>query len=161
MQTHRSLPTLLLTLAALVAALLAVGLCRPLRLAALFCLLCYPLPLIPTHLIVRRKVADPQFRSSFNFGVRFLLSLVYALAIGIVAAATGGLWMSSLATLGSWWGLVAVAIVVVGAGVSGPCIAFLFRLASDCRFWLLHLSKPAAMKNIDTIISSISRSLNK
>lgn len=158
---HRSLPALLLVLAALVAALLAVGLCRPLRLAALFCLLCYPLPLIPTHLIVRRKVADPQFRSSFNFGVRFLLSLVYALAIGVVAAATGGLWMSGLADLGAWWGLVAVAIVVVGAGVSGPCIAFLFRLASDCRFWLLHISKPATMKNIDTIISSISRSLNK
>ena len=86
---------------------------------------------------------------------------IFAISLSDSAAATGGLWMSGLAALGAWWGLVAVAVVVVGAGVSGPCIAFLFRLASDCRFWLLHISKPAAMKNIDTIISSISRSLNK
>lgn len=83
-----------------------------------FCLVCYPLPFIPTHMIVKKKVKDPQFRSSFNFGVRFALSVVYAIIIGVVMAVTGGMWMSRVADLGAWWGLIAVAWVFVGARLS-------------------------------------------
>ncbi len=81
----------------------------------LFCLLCYPMAVIPTHLIVKKKIADPQFRSSVNWGVRFFGSILYTIIIAIVVAATGGLWMSRLADLGAWWGLIAVAVAFICA----------------------------------------------
>ena len=91
----------------------------------LFCLVCYPLPFIPTHLIMKKKVADPQFRSSVNFGVRFLLSIVYAIVIGIVMAICGGAWMGNVAPLGGWWGLVAVAWVPIAARLTAPAVNLL------------------------------------
>jgi 1-acyl-sn-glycerol-3-phosphate acyltransferase len=96
----------------------------------LFCLVCYPLPFIPTHLIVKKMIADPQFRSSVNFGVRFLLSIVYAIVIGIVMACCGGAWMSNVADLGGWWGLVAIAWVPIAARLTAPAVnllRFFFR----------------------------------
>lgn len=91
----------------------------------LFCLVCYPLPFIPTHLIVKKMIADPQFRSSVNFGVRFLLSIVYAIVIGIVMACCGGAWMSNVADLGGWWGLVAIAWVPIAARLTAPAVNLL------------------------------------
>ena len=109
------------------------------RWVMLFCLLCYPLPLIPTHLIVKQKVADPQFRSSFNFGVRLVLSIVYAIVIGIVMAATGGAWMNRVADIGAWWGIVAVAWVHIGARLAAPTVNFLRDTLANCHYWLLRL----------------------
>ena len=91
----------------------------------LFCLVCYPLPFIPTHLIMKKKVADPQFRSSVNFGVRFLLSIVYAIFIGIVMACCGGAWMEQVADIGGWWGLVALAWVPIAARLTAPAVNML------------------------------------
>ena len=109
-----------------VAAVVAAAVLVPVvRWVLLFALVCYPLPLIPTHLIVKKKIADPQFRSSFNFGVRLVLSIVYALVIGIVMAVTGGMWMSRVADLGAWWGLIAVAWVHIAARLTAPVACFL------------------------------------
>jgi len=122
-------PTVLAVL--VVAAVVAAAVLVPVvRWVLLFALVCYPLPLIPTHRIVKKKVADPQFRSSFNFGVRLVLSIVYALVIGIVMAATGGMWMSRVADLGAWWGLIAVAWVHVAARLTAPVVSFLRPLVS-------------------------------
>lgn len=115
------LPTILCILSVLVAAAVVSAVRRVL----LFCLVCYPWPFIPTHLLVKRKVKDPQFRSSFNWGVRFFGSILYAIIIGIVMACTGGAWMGNLLPLGAWWGLVAVAVVAVGARLSAPLVVFL------------------------------------
>ena len=103
----------------------AVAMVPVLRRTALFCLVCYPLPFIPTHLIVKKLIEDTQFRSSVNFGVRFLLSIVYAIVIGIVMACCGGAWMSNVADLGAWWGLVAVVWVAVAARLTAPVVNML------------------------------------
>ena len=95
------------------------------RWVLLFCIVCYPITFIPTHLIVKKKVADPQFRSSINFGVRMVLAILYAIVIAIVMAATGGMWMSRLADIGAWWGLVALAWVPIGARLAAPTVCLL------------------------------------
>lgn len=122
----------LLSILLVVAAAVAVPVVRRIL---LFCLVCYPLPFIPTHLIVRKKVADPQFRSSFNFGVRLVLSILYALVIGIVMAATGGMWMKQVADIGAWWGLVALAWVHIGARLAAPTVCFLRDTWDNIRYW--------------------------
>ena len=112
--------------ALLVGGIFAATLLVPMvRWILLFCLVCYPLPFIPTHLIMKKKVADPQFRSSVNFGVRFLLSIIYAIVIGIVMAICGGAWMSNVAPLGGWWGLVAVVWVPIAARLTAPAVNLL------------------------------------
>ena len=95
------------------------------RWVLLFCLVCYPLPLIPTHLIVKNLIADPQFRSSVNWGVRFFLSIIYAIVIGIVMACCGGAWMKEVADIGAWWGLVALAWVPIAARLTAPVVNML------------------------------------
>ena len=83
---------------------------------------------LPTHLIVKRKIADPQFRSSINFGVCFFFTLLYTPVIAIVVAATDGLWMNRLADIGAWWGLIAVAVVFLTARLTGPIYNFLRQI---------------------------------
>lgn len=136
---HWSLAATLFSLLAIALVAVAAVTVPVARWVLLFCLLCYPIPFLPTHLIVKRKIADPQFRSSINFGVRFVLSILYAIVIGIVMAATGGAWMSLVADIGAWWGLVAVAIVHIGAWLAGPVINFLRDTLANCRYWLLRL----------------------
>lgn len=137
---HWSLAATLLACLAVLLPLAAAVVVPVVRWVVLFCLLCYPIPLIPTYLIMRRKVADPQFRSSFNWGVRFFLSIIYAIVIGIVMAATGGAWMSRLADIGAWWGLVAVAWVHVGARLTASVVNFLRNLLASSRYWLMRLT---------------------
>lgn len=138
-EEHWPLAATLAAVLAIAAVLAAVVTVPVVRWVALFCLLCYPLPFLPTHLIVKKKVADPQFRSSFNFGVRLALSIIYAIVIGIVMACCGGAWMSRLADIGAWWGLVAVAWVFVGARLAAPTVCFLRSTADNCRYWLRRL----------------------
>lgn len=137
---HWSLGATLLAALVVLMVVAALVVVRPLRLVALFLILCYPLPLLPTHLVVKRKVNDPQFRSSFNFGVRFALSIVYALVIGIVMAACNGAWMDELIHLGAMWGLVAIGVVVVGARATAPLVCAIRSTVSNCRYWLMRLT---------------------
>ena len=51
-----------------------------------------PIVYLPTHLIARAKVKDPQFRSSINFGIRFGLSLVYLAVFFVVNICVFNLW---------------------------------------------------------------------
>ena len=112
--------------ALLIGGIFAAALLLPMvRWILLFSLVCYPLPFIPSHLIVKKTIADPQFRSSVNFGVRFLMSIVYAIVIGIVMAICGGAWMSNVAPLGGWWGLVAMVWVPVAARLTAPAVNLL------------------------------------
>lgn len=136
---HWNLFATLLSVLVIAGVLVAAVVVPAVRWVLLFCLLCYPLPFIPTHLIVKRKVADPQFRSSFNFGVRLVLSILYAFVIGIVMALCGGAWMSQLADIGAWWGLVAVVWVHIGARLAAPTVNFLRDTLANCRYWLLRL----------------------
>ena len=155
---HWSLAATLLALLPPTALLAAAFLLPAVRQAILFCLLCYPMAIIPTHLIVKRKVADPQFRSAFNFGVRFFFSLLYTLAIGIAMACCGGAWMGRWVDLGAWWGLLAVAVVILMARLAGPVTAWLRDTLHSCHYWLLRLAKPDAIRKLaDDIDATVAR----
>lgn len=146
----------LLLVAAVVAAVIVVPV---VRWVLLFCLLCYPMAVLPTHLIVKKKVADPQFRSSFNWGVRFFVSILYTIIIGIVMACCGGAWMSHVAALGAWWGLVAVATVFLCARITGPLTVFLRGIYSNCRYWLMRIFRRKSMQEIDQTYKSLLETL--
>ena len=152
------------TLAALLALLLpmAAAIAVPtVRRVLLFLLLCYPLPLLPTHLAVRSRVADPQFRSSFNFGIRFFVSILYAVVIGIVMACCRGAWMAGLLDLGPWWGLVAVAVVVAGAACAGTVVTFLRDTLANSRYHWHRIAHRKAVQQIDRTLETISQTFEK
>lgn len=61
--------------------------------ALLFCLACYPLLLLPTHIIPKRTIDDTQFRSSINFVIRFGFSILYVPIFSIIVGINHGiLW---------------------------------------------------------------------
>lgn len=88
--------------------------------ALFFALLAYPIPFIPTHLIVRRLINDTQFRSSINFGIRFAITLLYipifAIVIGILH--------------GPITAIAALATSIIMAKLSAPVIDWLRRTLS-------------------------------
>jgi len=133
----------------------AVVLYAPVRWCLLFMLVCYPIPFLPTHLIFRKVIGDSQFRSSVNFGVRFLFGILYTIVMGIVMACTGGMWMSQLADIGAWWGLVAIGLAHVGALASGPFVNGFKRLGRNVYYWLLRLLRRDEMKRIDDLEKSM------
>lgn len=47
-------------------------------------LLANPVVYLPTHLLVRKWIKDPQFRSSIDYGLRFALTLVYLIVLFVV-----------------------------------------------------------------------------
>lgn len=152
---HWGLVATLLSLLTVAAVLIAVVAVPVIRWIFLFCLFCYPMAVLPTHLIVKKKIADPQFRSSFNFGVRFFISILYTIAIGIAMACCGGAWMSHVADLGAWWGLVAVALAFVCARMTGPVTVFLRDVLSNFRYFVLRLFRRDTMQEIKKIYENL------
>lgn len=45
---------------------------------------------LPTHIICKKKIKDPQFRSSVNYGIRLLLQFINAIVVFIVATCSRG-----------------------------------------------------------------------
>ena len=152
---HWSLPATMLSALAVAALAAAAVALRPVRWVLLFALICYPLPLLPIQLIVRKVIADTQFRSSFDFGIRLLLAILYAAAIGIVMACTGGAWMSGLAAIGAWWGLVAVAMVHLEARLAAPAVNLLRDTFNNCRYWLMRLVRHRSMRRLDEVRAAL------
>lgn len=146
---HWSFGTLLLALLPLVALVAGIIAVPQVRWIFFFWLICYPIPFLPTHLLTRKLIADSQFRSSVNFGIRFILSIIYAFVIGIVMACTGGAWMSRLADIGAWWGVVAVALLHIEAILAGPTINALKAIGRNIRYWWLKIVKSKEMKSLD------------
>lgn len=46
---------------------------------------------LPTHLIPKKIIKDPQFRSSVNYGIRLILSMLYLIIFFIATCFTGGI----------------------------------------------------------------------
>jgi hypothetical protein len=152
--SHWSLTATLLASTAVAALLAAFVALPPVRWCVLFLLLCYPIMLLPTNLITRRLIADSQFRSSVNFGIRFFFSIIYTIIISIVIACCNGLWMSRLADIGPWWGLVAVALAHVEA-VCAPTIVNAFKaLGNNIRLWWLRLTRKATTTQLDNSLKA-------
>ena len=157
---HWSLPTTLLALLPL-AALIAGVIANPLvRWLFLFWIVCYPIPFLPTHLLVRKLIADSQFRSSVNFGIRFLFSILYAFVIGIVMACTGGMWMSNVADIGAWWGLIAVALIHLEAILAGPTVNALKAIGRNLRYWWLRIVKRKSLRTLQETFNTITTAAN-
>ena len=71
-----------------------------------FWFLSNPIVYIPTHLIAKAKVKDPQFRSSINYGIRFAATLVYIILLFIISTCIVGIWkglaLLVLGVLSAW-----------------------------------------------------------
>lgn len=145
-----------LSIAAIVAAIVMVPV---VRWVFFFLLFCYPLPFLPTHLITKKLIEDPQFRSSVNFGIRFLFSIIYIIVIGIVMACSGGAWMSRLVDIGAWWGVVAIALGHVEAMLAGPMVNSLKAIGRNLHYWWLRLVKAHTLKTLNTLLEKIKVSL--
>lgn len=135
---------LLLSTLLVIAFLIGCVVWQPMRWAVLFCIACYPIPFLPTHLLINKMVADTQFHSSFNFGVRFFLSIFYVIAFSIVMGCTaGGFWGRQLTGIdGFWWWLVAFDLPFIIAYINGPIHTWLRRI---CENWHL-LFKSGSLK---------------
>lgn len=153
---HWSLPTTVLATAAVAGLVAAAVVWAPVRWVLLFCLLCYPTTFIPTHLLMKVLIKDTQFRSSVNFGIRFLFSILYTIAIGIVMACSGGAWMSQLLDLGAWWGVVAVAWAHVAAILAGPTVVGLRQLVRSLGYWATNLFAHSKIKRLKAIRKALA-----
>lgn len=154
---HRSLFGTLLSAAVIAALVVAAVMVPAVRWVLLFCLLCYPIIFIPTHLLMPKFIGDPQFRSSVNFGIRFLLAILYGIVIGVVMACGKGFWMSQLLDIGAWWGVVAVGVVHLGAIFSGPIVNGLKSVGNNLRYWLLKLLKAKKMKKLQESFQELKK----
>lgn len=152
---HWSLAASALSVAAVAALVAAMAVVPAVRWVVLFLILCYPLPFLPTYLIPRKIIKDPQFRSSINFGIRFLFGILYTIVIGIVMACTGGAWMAELADIGAWWGLVAVAVVYVGAICSATIVNGLKGIWNNARYWVLRLVKKESFTELHNSLDKL------
>lgn len=56
-----------------------------------FWIVCNPIVYLPTHLVPKKMIKDPQFRSSVNYGIRLILSILYMLIFFITTCFTGGI----------------------------------------------------------------------
>lgn len=152
---HGSFVSTLLMFLVFAAFIASIVIVPQVRWIVLFMLLCFPVPFLPTYLIPKKIIKDSQFRSSINFGIRFLFSILYCIVISIVVACCGGMWMSRLADIGAWWGLVAVALVHIEAVMAGPTVNALKWLGSNCHYWILCIFRPKKMKELVALQKSL------
>ena len=71
---------------------------------------------LPTHLLVRRIIKDPQFRSSVNYGMRLLLQFINLIVVFIVFTCIQNVW----------WGLGLVLLGLISSWVT-PRVFMLLR----------------------------------
>ena len=131
----------ILTTAAMAAAVAATVLFQPVRGVLLWMLLCNPLVLLPTHLLVKPLIQDPQFRSSVNYGIRLVLSLLYIIVITVVVCCTRGIG----------WGALALATAVAMARANAIVHPFLRRWAFNLHRAWLHLTHYDDMHQLRSI----------
>ncbi|KWW32032.1 MAG: phospholipid/glycerol acyltransferase [bacterium P3] len=127
--------------AAVAALAVAAAICQPLRNVFLWSLMCNPLPIVPTHLIPKRWVKDPQFRSSFNYGIRLIVSLIYILACAVIVGCSRGLA----------WGVLALLTALVVARLNALLHPLLRQWLQNLRRHWLCLIHPADMRRLRQI----------
>ena len=135
----------LLTTCAVAATVAATALFQPVRDVLLWMLLCNPLVLLPTHLLVKPLIKDPQFRSSVNYGIRLVLSLLYIIVITVVVCCTRGIG----------WGALALATAVAMARANAIVHPFLRRWAFNLHRAWLHLTHCSDMRRLRSLQEEI------
>ena len=135
---HKHWAAALLSTLLLAAVVAAEATCSQLRWATLFCLACYPIMIIPTHLIFGRIIKDTQFRSSVNFGVRLVIAFLYTIIFATVMFCTGGgLWGELMPAIGKspLWGVAALVLPVVLSRLNGTIVVWLRNIWQQWRLW--------------------------
>lgn len=140
-----------LCLSTLALAGLLIGACWiPLvRQLLLFVLICFPIMFIPTFLIPKKVIKDPQFRSSINYGIRLVLGLVYGIVLTIVMACSHGIL----------WGVAALAVSASAAFASGDIVCWLRGMLDNWRYRFAQLLHRDKTHYLDTIIKEVSSSI--
>ena len=144
--------TVLLSTLVIGAAAAVEILCPQVRWATLFCLACYPIMIIPTHLIFGRIIEDTQFRSSVNFGVRLVCSFLYTVVFATVMFCTGGgLWGDLMPAIGKspLWGVAALVLPFLLSRISGHIVVWLRSTWLQWRLWarcLFHHQRIAELR---------------
>ena len=158
---HWNMPFTLLALLALMAFCWLIVAVPMARWILFFLLICYPITFIPTHLIVKKLIADPQFRSSVNYGVRLFLTPIYTLIITVVIACTGGLWMNHVANIGGLWALVALTVIPFEIRLAAPTVNVLKAILRNLRFWWLKIVRQKKMSQLGKTFKEILFRYNK
>ncbi len=115
----------------------------------LFCLICFPLPFLPTHLIPRKLIKDPQFRSSVNYGIRLVFGMLYALAFSIIFACCHG-W---------YWFFISMIAAMILSFISGDVVCWLRGMLDNWRYRFAQLLHRDKVAYLDTIIKEVSSSM--
>lgn len=115
----------------------------------LFCLICYPIILIPTHLIARKLIKDPQFRSSVNYGIRFALSIIYTIALGVIVGCRHGFW----------GGVTAFNTAFVMGFLSGDIVTWIRGTYDNWRYRIAQLLHRDKTQYLDQIIKEVASSM--
>lgn len=123
------------------AAVIATALSGPVREGLLWILMCNPLILLPTHLPVKRLIKDSQFRSSINYGIRTVLSLLYTIVITVVVCCTRDLG----------WGALALATALLVARANAIVHPFLRRWLQNLQLLWLHLTHRSDMRKLNSL----------
>lgn len=120
------------------------------RWIVLFCVLCFPWPLLPTALIPHRFVSDTQFRSSVDYGLRFFLGILYTIVIAIVAGCTGGFWLGQhVPDLGGlWWALIAFDLPLLLLPIEGKLFTWLRLTWQHLSLLMRRIFAPRATKKL-------------
>lgn len=124
-----------------------------------FCLVCYPVAFVPCHLISKRVAADPQFRSSFAFGIKMVFAIVWVLAFAIVCNCTGGMWLGSHIHGVShfWWGIIGWLLAFPLAFVSGRVYTYVRHLLRGWYYWILRTFHVQKFRALDALREELCR----
>lgn len=154
---HWSLPLFLFSILAMAGIAAACVLSKPILMAALFYILCYPIAYLPTHLIPRKIIKDSQFRSSINFGIRFGFSIIYTLVFSIVMLCTrGGMWGSMLPQLcGFCWFLIALVVPFFAAHINRNLVYWFRKHNANGRYWTRALFQGKKVRALTALRSKL------
>lgn len=130
----------------LIGALIVATVWKP---ALLLLLMCYPIILMPTHLIAKKIIKDPQFRSSVNYGIRFGISILYTIVMAVVVGINNGFW----------WGVLAFDAAFVIGFLSGDIVTWVRGTYDNWRYRFAQLFHRDKTDYLNQIIREVSSSM--
>lgn len=112
-------------------------------------LLCNPLIVIPTHLIAQLLIQDTQFRSSVNYGIRLVLSVLYAVGLTIAVACSCGIV----------WGVAALATLLISARINAVVHPLLRRWIYNLHRLVVGVTHPAVLRRLRQIQQTLQSTI--
>ena len=150
---HWSLSSLLISLFTIALFLFVTITTRPILWMVLFCLACYPIMVLPTHLIFPKLIKDTQFRSSVNFGARFFFQCIYTLIFSLIMGLTyGGPWGYLVPGIRPfWWWFAAFNLPFLLSYINAPLTCWLRNTWRNLDYWIKRINKSNDIKELDQL----------